>query len=134
MDVGAPSNFARILDMYGQSHDRISSIMKGYRFSDEEITGIIRRVYQETGYLLDPHGACGFAALEQNLAGNEAGVFLETAHPAKFLDTMEKIAGEGIVTLPEALRKFQQGKKEAVPMSSDFSDFRNWLVNRLMCS
>lgn len=131
MDVGAPSNFARILDMYAHSHDKISSIMKGYRFSDEEITGIIRRVYKETGYLLDPHGACGFAALELDLSANQTGVFLETAHPAKFIDTMDKIVGEGKVALPEALQKFQQGKKEAVSMSSDFMDFRNWLVNRL---
>ncbi|GAB1452999.1 threonine synthase [Draconibacterium sp.] len=83
MDVGAPSNFARILDLYNHSHKTISEIIKGSWYSDTEIRKILKTVYQETNYLCDPHGACGFQALKDNLEENQIGVFLETAHPAK---------------------------------------------------
>ena len=90
MDVGDPSNFARILDLYGKNgnpHAEISQLISGYRFTDEEIGATMKQVYNETGYVLDPHGACGYQALIDNkLAPNETGLFLETAHPAKFKD------------------------------------------------
>ena len=85
MDVGDPSNFARILDLYGKNgnpHAEISQLISGYRFTDEEIGATMKQVYNETGYVLDPHGACGYQALIDNkLAPNETGLFLETAHP-----------------------------------------------------
>lgn len=129
MDVGTPSNFARILDLYGDSYEKISSVIKGYRFSDEEIIETIQRVFNETGYLLDPHGACGFAALDQYLAGDQTGVFLETAHPAKFTDTMEAIVGNGKVPMPDTLVQYLKGNRKVISLSSDYGEFRQWLVN-----
>lgn len=129
MDVGTPSNFARILDLYGDSYEKISSVIKGYRFSDEEIIETIQRVFNETGYLLDPHGACGFAALDQYLAGDQTGVFLETAHPAKFTDTMEAIVGNGKVPMPDTLVQYLKGNRKVISLSPDYGEFRQWLVN-----
>lgn len=131
MDVGTPSNFARILDLFGDSHVKISSVMKGFRYSDDEITEMIKKVFRDTGYLLDPHGACGYAALEEYLDENQTGIFLETAHPAKFTDTMERIIGPGNVPMPDTLAKYLKGKREVVGLSSDFREFRQWLVNEL---
>ncbi|HOY52744.1 MAG TPA: threonine synthase, partial [Prolixibacteraceae bacterium] len=87
MDVGTPSNFARILDLYGHDWKKISTLMSGFRIDDKEIKETIRRVFDQTGYLCDPHGACGYAALEAQLKEGETGLFLETAHPAKFTPT-----------------------------------------------
>ena len=105
--------------------------MKGFRYSDDEITEMIRKVYKDTGYLLDPHGAYGYAALEDYLDENQTGVFLETAHPAKFTDTMEKIIGSGNVPMPDTLAKYLKGNRDVVNLSSDFREFRQWLVNEL---
>jgi threonine synthase len=130
MDVGAPSNFARILDLYDNSWEKIKSVMMGYRYSDEEIRSVIRQVYHHTGYLCDPHGACGYAALNENLSMNQAGLFLETAHPAKFTATMEEIIGAGKVPLPEKLAVFMKGKKQAIPMSNRFEEFKEFLISQ----
>lgn len=102
MDVGDPSNFARVLALYGQDIEAIRSDISGARFGDEEIAETIRRCYRETGYLLDPHGACGYGALEAGLKPGETGVFLETAHPTKFLEKVEEITGEQF-EIPERL-------------------------------
>ena len=69
MDVGTPSNFERILDLFDQKHERIVQHLKGYRYSDEQIKGIIKEVYQKHGYTLDPHGATGFEAAREYLSG-----------------------------------------------------------------
>ncbi len=129
MDVGAPSNFARILDLYNNSHETISALIKGYRYSDAEIRNVLKKVYNETGYLCDPHGACGFQALANYLAGNQVGVFLETAHPAKFMETVEEIIGQGKVKLPEKLAEFLKGKKQSIQLDNSFSRFKDFLMN-----
>ena len=103
MDVGDPSNFARILDLYEGSHDAIASEISGETYTDDQIRETVQLTYDETGYLLDPHGACGYRALSENLQPGEVGVFLETAHPAKFLHTVEDIIGTDI-NIPEKLR------------------------------
>jgi threonine synthase len=128
MDVGAPSNFDRILDLYSHSHKNISSVIKGFRYSDEQIRETIKKVFEQTGYLCDPHGACGFMALQEFLKLNQVGVFLETAHPAKFTETVEHVVGKGNVPLPQKLAEFMRGKKKAVPMNSDFSPFKKYLM------
>lgn len=127
MDVGTPSNFARILDLYGHSWEKIRALMSGFRMDDQGIRETIRRVYQETGYLCDPHGACGYAALEAQLNAGETGLFLETAHPAKFTGTMEKILGQGTVPLPLRLAAFMTGEKQTIKMGPHFPTFRQWL-------
>lgn len=127
MDVGNPSNFARILDLYGNSHDAISGEIGGATYTDGQIRDTVGSVYKETGYLLDPHGACGYRALEEGLRPGETGVFLETAHPAKFLQTVEEIIGEK-VAIPEKLQAFMKGTKQSVPMAKDFAAFKAYLM------
>jgi threonine synthase len=128
MDVGAPSNFARIQDLYGNSWEKIKQVVSGFRLGDDEIRNTIRRVYAETGYLCDPHGACGYEALNAQLKSNQAGVFLETAHPAKFTGVMEEIIGPGKIPLPEKLAAFMKGEKKSVPLSNQFGEFKEWLL------
>ena len=129
MDVGDPSNFARILDLYEGSHDAIASEISGETYTDAQIRDTVQQVYEETGYLLDPHGACGYKALAQELKNDEYGVFLETAHPAKFLQTVEGIIGHE-VKIPEKLQAFMRGEKQSVPMSKEFSAFKNYLLKQ----
>lgn len=129
MDVGAPSNFVRILDMYGNEHSAICADMAAYRYDDNEIRDAIKRVFEQTGYLLDPHGACGYMALEQDLKSGEAGFFLETAHPAKFKDVVEGVIGTEI-EIPAKLKAFMAGSKQSIPMSKEFADFKEFLISR----
>ena len=130
MDVGDPSNFARVLALYNQDIEAIRSDISGARYTDEEIAETIRRCYRETGYLLDPHGACGYGALESGLKEGEAGVFLETAHPTKFLEKVEQITGEQF-EIPERLQAFMRGTKQSEPLSREFGDFKAFLTERL---
>ena len=130
MDVGAPSNFARILDLYKNEHGVVAQKIKGYRYSDEQIREVILTVYNEHKYLCDPHGACGYQSLSEYLSENEIGIFLETAHPAKFTETVEKVVGKGKVELPEKLAVFMQGKKESEQMTSEYADFKKYLLNQ----
>jgi threonine synthase len=127
MDVGDPSNFARILDLYEGDYAVIAGLISGYRCGDDEIRRVLLDCYRTTGYLLDPHGACGYFALEQGLQPGETGVFLETAHPAKFRDTMEPIVGEGVV-IPSRLLAFMQGEKQSVALGRGFEGFKAWLL------
>jgi len=126
MDVGDPSNFARVMDLFGGSHDAIVSEISGVSYNDLQIAETLKACYSETGYLLDPHGACGYRALKEGLANNETGVFLETAHPAKFLETVERIIGEK-VEIPLKLQEFMKGEKKSLSLSKDFKDFKNYL-------
>jgi threonine synthase len=132
MDVGAPSNFARILDLYHHSHKTISEIIKGYWYSNEEIKEIVKKVYDETSYLCDPHGACGYESLIEYLSENQIGVFLETAHPAKFTETVEDIIGKGNVPLPQKLAAFMKGEKKIKSLSKNYETFRNCLIEDLV--
>ena len=129
MDVGDPSNFARIYDLYGKSHERISSLIGGATYSDEQIRQTMRQCYEETGYILDPHGACGYQALVDGLKSGEIGVFCETAHPAKFKEKVDDILSID-VEIPARLRAFMQGQKQSVPMTKDFADFKQYLMNQ----
>ena len=125
MDVGNPSNFARIIDLY--SYEQICALISGYRYTDEQIAEAIRRCHAETGYLLDPHGACGYQALKAALRPGETGVFLETAHPAKFKGTVDQILGADI-EIPAKLRAFMAGQKQSIELSKDFEDFKRFLL------
>ena len=129
MDVGAPSNFARIMDLYGGSHEAVCRDISGAAFTDNEIQAAIASLHRRTGYLLDPHGACGYQALRNGLRQGEAGFFLETAHPAKFPLTVEEAAGCA-PEVPERLRAFMQGRKEAVAMGKGFDEFKAFLLSR----
>lgn len=129
MDVGAPSNFARILDLYGDSHEAICAEISGASYSDQQIRQTISSVYQTSDYLLDPHGACGYQALEDGLQADETGVFLETAHPAKFKDTVESVIGKKVV-IPDTLKAFMNGKKQSVELPANFEVFKTYLLDQ----
>jgi threonine synthase len=128
MDVGDPSNFARVLDLFGGSHEAIVSQISGVSYNDLQIAETLKACYAETGYLLDPHGACGYRALKEGLEADETGVFLETAHPAKFLETVENIIGEKI-NIPLKLQEFMKGEKKSLSLSKDFETFKSYLMN-----
>ncbi len=176
MDVGDPSNFARILDLYGREDvqeilrkrhiaqplpslagcegnngltgcqavlgDRSRtpmlrtenvegepSFLSGATFTNEQIADTMRECYGRTGYVLDPHGACGYRALREQLQPGETGIFLETAHPAKFKQTVDAILGTDIAT-PERLQAFMRGQKQSVALSKDFTDFKAFLLRQ----
>ena len=129
MDVGDPSNFARILDLYGHSHEAITEHISGATYSDEQIAHTMRQCLAETGYQLDPHGACGYQALQDGLRPGEVGFFLETAHPAKFKQVVDDICATD-VEIPARLAAFMQGQKQSVEMPNDFSAFKQFLMEQ----
>ena len=128
MDVGDPSNFARILDLYKHSHEAISAEISGCTYTDEQISETMLKAYQETGYVLDPHGAVAYRSLEEGLQEGETGVFLETAHPAKFKGTVDAILQDNI-DIPERLAAFMRGEKKTVAMNSKFESFKKYLMS-----
>ena len=134
MDVGDPSNFARIINLYSlnnklsdeATHHRITNLISGATYSDEQIRETMRQCYADTGYILDPHGACGYQALTDNLQEGEIGVFCETAQPAKIKEKVDDILGID-VAIPDRLAAFMKGEKQSVAMSKNFEDFKAYL-------
>ena len=126
MDVGDPSNFARIWDLYGHDVEAIRKDISGATYTDDLIAATIKDCYERTGYLLDPHGACGYRALKEGLRPGEVGFFCETAHPAKFKDTVEGIIGAP-VDIPSRLAAFMNGTKQSVSLPKDFASFKEYL-------
>jgi len=128
MDVGTPSNFARILDLYGNDHKAVCEDISGYRYTDEEIRNIMRTCYRETGYILDPHGATGYEALRSFLekSPDYGGFFVETAHPAKFPESVESTL-QIHLTVPEKLQEFLRREKKSVVLTKQFETFKDFL-------
>lgn len=129
MDVGDPSNFARIYDLYKADHAAICKDIAGATYTDEDIRTTMKECYSETGYILDPHGACGYQALSDLLQSGEVGVFCETAHPAKFKDTVDAILSSDI-EIPARLQAFMKGEKQSVEMTKDFDAFKSFLLQQ----
>jgi len=127
MDVGDPSNFARILDLYQNNHQAIANDIVGTTYTDNEIKETLLYVYNTTGYLLDPHGAVGYRALDELLNAGETGIFLETAHPAKFTETVGQVVGKENVPMPEKLQKFMKGEKLSIEFPAKYESFRMYL-------
>jgi threonine synthase len=129
MDVGHPSNFVRILELFKHEHATISQLLSGYTVSDAETSATIRRVEAERGYLLDPHGAVAFVALENYLAEYPAaaGFLLATAHPVKFPEVVEPLIGRKI-ELPAALHYLLRKPKQSVPLAPSYEALRTWLL------
>lgn len=129
MDVGDPSNFVRLLDLFDNNYDQFSKSVSGYSFDDESTRGIMKAVYKKSGYILDPHGAVGFLGLEKYLSANKKlnGVFLETAHPGKFKEVVEEVIGKPVV-LPDRLAAFLKREKKSIRMSNQFTDFKEYLL------
>lgn len=115
MDVGAPSNFERMLDIFG-NHAEMKKLISSYWFDDDSIKKAIKECYDSTGYLLDPHGACAYLALKKGLKPNETGTFLETAHPTKFKETIDKAVGKEFPLHPK-LEEFLKKEKHSIKIS-----------------
>lgn len=133
MDVGNPSNFVRMLDLFEQDHKSLSSLITGYRFTDSETRTAMQQVFKTTRYTLDPHGAIGYLGLKrffQEKPGDMLGIFLETAHPAKFKEVVDEALGYP-VEIPAPLQKFMARQKQSVPMTSDFGAFKEYLISTL---
>ena len=130
MDVGNPSNFARLLDLFNNDHRAMSDEISGYSFTDSETASAMHFALRTFDYLMDPHGAIGYLGLKryQEESGKQfAGVFLETAHPGKFKDVVER-AVEGTMELPITLKAFLDGKKQSMKISPDLTELKKVLM------
>jgi len=126
MDVGAPSNFERMQWLYGGDLEALRHDVTGYAYDDARVVAEIGRVYRTHGYLLDPHGAIGWLAINEALAGagpDTTGVFLATAHPAKFREVVEPAIGQA-VPLPPAVAAALSRPRHSIPLSSSYEDLR----------
>ncbi len=126
MDVGDPSNFVRMLDLFGNSHKQMTEAITGYSFSDDETRATITRVFEETDYVLDPHGAVAYLGLEDYLESNSGtGIILETAHPVKFASTVEEQIPQKM-QIPTHI-ELTNLEKKSIAMNKDFDSFKNFL-------
>ncbi len=130
MDVGNPSNFARMLDMYCSTWNIIKEDISGYGFNDEDTKKAMKEVDVKYNYTIEPHGAVGYLALKewQKSNPNTQGIILETAHPSKFIDDVESVLGKSI-EVPERLAILSERKKESLLMNTDFDSFKKFLLN-----
>lgn len=128
MDVGAPSNFIRIQELYGNDLGQLRKHLSGYSFSDTETEAAIRRLYSEYNYIADPHGAIGYLALKEYLKdhGDLEGVFLETAHPVKFLDVLPEEVARHVVITGEITSLVALKKKSL--LISDYEELKAFLM------
>jgi len=131
MDVGSPSNFVRVMEMFQQSYQAILEKISGYTVTDSITKQTIADIYQQYGYIADPHGAVAFYALQEYLQqySGSKGIFLETAHPVKFPDTVESVIGKTIA-IPASAKHLLEKKKESILMTASFQDLKEWLLNK----
>lgn len=132
MDVGSPSNFTRMLALFDGDHKAMATAISGYALDDDGTGVAMSDIYKQYGYIADPHGAIGFAALQQYMstAQGATGIVLETAHPAKFLDVMTAKLPAANVAIPAALQAVAAKQKVAVELSTSYDSFRDWLASR----
>jgi len=133
MDVGNPSNFARMLDLYDNDFQSLTKDVTGYSFSDAETRDAMKAVTRIGNYVMDPHGAVGYLGLKKYLAETQeqaTGIFLETAHPGKFIDVVEETLNQKI-QLPNTLKKFMQGTKQSTRIGKGFEEFKAYLKKAL---
>jgi threonine synthase len=138
MDVGAPSNFARMLNLYGHAngldplspatHAGMKELITGYAYDDATTERAVKEVESKFGYVIDPHGAVGYLALNewQKDNPNTRGVILETAHPSKFKPDVERILGHEI-EVPQRLAEMEDREKVATQMGADYEPVKEWL-------
>lgn len=128
MDVGNPSNFVRMLDLYHQNYNALTKVISGFCLDDAGTIEAMKEAFIKYGYICDPHGAIAFKSL-QHLSENEMGIFLETAHPAKFKDTVESALACPLA-IPEKLAEIAGNEKNAVFIQNDFLEFKSFLRDR----
>jgi len=132
MDVGNPSNFIRIIELFNQQFDSIKDKMSSISVSDDITATTIKEVYQNHDYILDPHGAVAYYALQQYLKSSHSakkGFILETAHPVKFPETVEDAIGVAL-DIPEQVQHLMFEEKHSILMNANFTDLKAWLLNR----
>ncbi|MBK6947217.1 MAG: threonine synthase [Haliscomenobacter sp.] len=137
MDVGNPSNFPRILDLFPETREcstwnMITQAISGEGFSDQETENAMREIYSQYHYIMDPHGAVGYLAMQryQQKQPNHRGIILETAHPAKFLSDVERILGFSI-PVPERLASLENRTKQSTPLKAEFRELKSYLMDRI---
>lgn len=131
MDVGNPSNFVRILEIFHHQSEELKGIFSSHTTSDEQTKKYILDVFNQHSYLLDPHGAVGYDALHHWISEhpNDKGIVLETAHPIKFLDVVEPVIGQSI-PVPESIAETLQKEKAATPLSNHYAALKEYLLSR----
>ena len=135
MDVGNPSNFARMMDLYGNDLQRVQEDIAAYSYNDDQTAQCIKDVFEDFNYVLCPHTAVGYMAMDQFVDDNDLNpyyinsVILATAHPVKFGDVVEPLIGEK-VEIPERLESIINGKKKSINMSANFDVFKMWLLDK----
>ncbi|HEX5154519.1 MAG TPA: threonine synthase [Parafilimonas sp.] len=135
MDVGNPSNFIRILELFHQQLNDLKPVLSSYSVDDITTQETIKDVYEKYNYVLDPHGAVGYQALhiylnEHNSSSSEkGGIFLETAHPVKFPETVEAVTHSKIA-IPESVEYLFDQKKQSIKMNASFNDFKEWMMGK----
>jgi len=133
MDVGNPSNFVRMTDLYSSTWNLMADEVKGYSFTDKDTENAMIEVFQKYHYVIDPHGAVGYLAAKKyyqdTICTNEKVVILETAHPAKFLEDVERVTGNEVI-IPEALLKLMNKEKKSTLLNKDFESFKSWLISK----
>lgn len=130
MDVGNPSNFIRILEIFHHQFTSLQNVLSSCSITDAATKDTIQKVYQEEGYLLDPHGAVGFLALHQYLQNHpaEKGIVLETAHPVKFYDVVEPVIGQA-VTKPASVQKQLLLEKKSIKITASADLLKAFLLS-----
>jgi threonine synthase len=131
MDVGSPSNFIRVLEIFQSNYRHISRKISGYTVTDEQTRQTITSVYNDTGYVLDPHGAVAYYALNDYLKKHkdQKGIFLETAHPVKFPETVESAIGKSI-PVPASAQSLFSKEKHSVKINASFDELKQWLMEK----
>lgn len=131
MDVGKPSNFERIIALFPE-FEGLRDLIFGHETTDTQTLACIKKVYKEHRYLLDPHGAVAYDALDNFLSKHDgyAGVLLETAHPCKFLDVMYQVVDRDSIPIPNKVRKLMDRDKVATPITADYSSFYSYLMDQ----
>ncbi len=130
MDVGNPSNFIRILELFNHQFVDLKKVLSSCSITDEETKATLRSVYQHENYLLDPHGAVGYYALEQYLQSHpsEKGMILETAHPVKFYDVVEPVTGEK-VPVPSSIQQQLTAEKKSIRIEANAAILKTFLLS-----
>ncbi|HEU4573736.1 MAG TPA: threonine synthase [Chitinophagaceae bacterium] len=128
MDVGDPSNFIRMLELFQHKWDDLHEILSSYSITDDETKLTIQKVYKQYAYVLDPHGAVAYASLERylNSVKDDRGIFLETAHPVKFYNIVEPVIHKQI-TMPPALNEIVSGEKNAVKVPAEYKLIKDFI-------
>lgn len=129
MDVGHPSNFVRILELFDQQYNLVRNYLTGYSISDEETRTTIKEVYNNDHYIADPHGAVGYLALKKYLCehGKDKGIFLETAHPIKFYDVVEPILHK-VIDMPDQVKDLLHQQKNSVQIKAEYETLKEFLL------